>query len=120
VAQTVASVFSVGESAGSSLRDSVVYYLQKKAVLLLFDNCEHLLDACADFISTLLSKSSELKVLVTSRERLDIDGETVYSLPMLALPRADEIAVEDLHSYAAMELFVAEATNADAGFRVTE
>jgi len=77
VVQTVASVFSVGESGATSLRESVAFYLQKKVVLLLFDNCEHLLDACADFISYLLNKSSELKVVATSRERFDIDGETV-------------------------------------------
>ena len=121
VVQTVASAFSVGESGTASLRDSIISYLQKKVVLLLFDNCEHLLDACADFISALLSKSAELKVIATSRERLDMDGETVYNLPMLALPKApQEVAVGDVRSYAAMELFVAEAVNAGADFAVTE
>jgi predicted ATPase/class 3 adenylate cyclase len=119
--QAVASVFGVGESGATPLRDSLISYLQRKAVLLVFDNCEHLLDACADFISALLGKSSELKVVVTSRERLDIDGEAVHSLPMLTVPKAPQkITVDDLHSYAAMELFVAEATNADAAFTVTE
>jgi predicted ATPase/class 3 adenylate cyclase len=121
VAQTVASVFSVGESGNASLRDSVVLYLQKKSVLLIFDNCEHLLDACADFISALLGKAPQVKVIVTSRERLDIDGEAVYSLPMLPLPEATrQLTVGDLHSYAALELFVAEARNADPDFTVTD
>src|SRR5207237_9413768 len=97
------------------------FYLQKKVVLLLFDNCEHLLDACADFIGDLLNKSSELKVITTSRERLDINGESVFSLPMLSVPTTPaKMTVDDLHSYAAMELFVAEATSAGAAFRVTE
>ena len=86
VVQTVASVFSVGESGATPLRESLVLYLQKKVVLLLFDNCEHLLDACADFIGDLLSKSSALKVIATSRERLDINGESVYSLGGLPVP----------------------------------
>ncbi|MFL5731917.1 MAG: ATP-binding protein, partial [Chloroflexia bacterium] len=121
VAQTVASVFGDGQSEALSLRDSVIVYLQRKAVLLIFDNCEHLLDACAGLISALLSKASELKVVVTSRERLAIDGETVYSLQMLAVPASPQkVAVDDLHSYAAMELFVAEAMNTGADFRVTE
>jgi predicted ATPase/class 3 adenylate cyclase len=121
VVQTVASIFSVGESGATSLRDSVLFYLQKKTVLLIFDNCEHLLDACADFISYLLDRTSGLKVIATSRERLDTDGERVYSLPMLSVPKAPEKAtLEDLHSYAAMELFVAEAARADSDFKATE
>jgi predicted ATPase/class 3 adenylate cyclase len=120
VVQTVASVFGVREST-TSLRESLIYYLQKKAVLLIFDDCEHLLDICADFIGELLSKSAELKVVVTSRERLDIDGETVYSLPMLAVPKSpQDVTVDDVHSYAAMELFVTAAMNAGSGFTVTE
>ncbi len=125
--QTVASVFSVGEGgngesgATSSLRDSIIYYLQKKEVLLILDNCEHLLDACAGFVTALLNKSSALKIIATSRERFDIDGEVVCNLPMLPVPAAPEkVGLDDLHSYAAMELFVAEATNAEATFRVTE
>jgi len=125
--QTVASVFSVGEGPGaeagapSSLRESIIFYLQKKEVLLILDNCEHLLDACTDFVTALLNRSTALKIIATSRERLDIDGEVVYNLPMLAVPAAlEKIKLEDLHSYASMELFVAEATNAQAAFKVTE
>ena len=121
VVQTIASVFRVGESGASSLRDSLISYLQKKAVLLIFDNCEHLLDACADFIAALLSKSSEIKVIATSRERLDIDGETVYSLQMLPVPKTPQkTTVDDLPSYAALELFVEEAQYADSNFKVTD
>src|SRR5687768_9653219 len=121
IVQAVASVFGVGESGATPLRETLILYLQKKKVLLVFDNCEHLLDACADFISALLSKSSTLKVIATSRERLDIDGETVHSLSMLKVPRvARKMTVADLPQYAAVELFVTEATNADASFRVTD
>jgi predicted ATPase/class 3 adenylate cyclase len=120
VVQTVASVFGVRESGASSLRESLIFYLQKKSVLLIFDNCEHLLDACADFIGTLLSKSTDLKVIATSRERLDIDSETVYSLQMLPVPKTPEkTTLDDLHTYAALELFAEEARNADASFKVT-
>jgi predicted ATPase len=120
VEQTVASVFGVRESGAASLREDLIYHLQKKELLLLFDNCEHLLDACANLISALLSKSSELKVIATSRERLDINGETTYSLPMLAVPNEpQEITVDSVHSYGAVELFVAEANNADRTFKVT-
>jgi predicted ATPase/class 3 adenylate cyclase len=121
VVQAVASVFGVRESGTASLQEDLILYLRKKAVLVIFDNCEHLLDACADLISALLSKSSELKVIATSRERLDIDGECVHILAMLPVPEApQELTVEDVHSYAAMELFVSQATDADADFKVTE
>jgi predicted ATPase len=99
----------------------MIYYLQKKKVLLVFDNCEHLLDACAAFVSALLSKSSALKVIATSRERLDVNGETVHSLPVLKVPRtARKLTVADLDQYPAIELFVAEAMNAEATFKVTD
>jgi predicted ATPase len=121
VVQTVASVFGVRESSGTSLRDSLIFYLQKKAVLLIFDNCEHLLDACADLIWGLLSKSTELKVIATSRERLDVDGEALCSLQMLQVPDAPEkTTLADLQSYAALQLFAQEARSADAEFEVTE
>jgi predicted ATPase/class 3 adenylate cyclase len=121
VVQTVASVFGVRESGATSLKDSLIFFLQKKRVLLIFDNCEHLLDACADFISALLRRSSALKIIATSRERLDIDGEVLYSLQMLPVPDApDKTALDDLHSYAALELFISEAQNADPEFKVTE
>jgi predicted ATPase/class 3 adenylate cyclase len=121
IEQTVASVFGVREDGDTSLRENLIYYLQRKTVLLVFDNCEHLLDACAGFLSVLLSKSSELKIIATSRERLGINGETTYSLPMLAVPdQPEKITVDGVQAYDAVELFVAEATNADSAFKVTE
>jgi len=120
VVQAVASVFGVRES-GISLQESLTFYLQKRTVLLILDNCEHLLDACADFVAALLRRSSDLKVIATTRERLDIDGEIVYGLEMLPLPAAPEdVTVGDLALYPALELFVAESVNADPAFTVTD
>ena len=120
VVQAVASVFGVRES-GTSLKDSLIFYLQKRTVLLILDNCEHLLDPCADFVDALLRRSSDLKVIATSRERLDIDGEIAYGLQMLPLPAApEEVTVGDLPSYPALELFVEESVNADPAFKVTD
>jgi predicted ATPase/class 3 adenylate cyclase len=120
VVQAVASVFGVRESA-TYLREDLIYYLQNRRLLLVFDDCEHLLDVCADFIGELLSKSTTLKVVVTSRERLDIEGETEYSVPMLPVPKTGQsVSIDDVQSYAAMELFVVAARNAGADFTVTE
>src|SRR5919206_400625 len=120
VVQAVASVFGVRES-GTSLKESLIVYLQKRTVLLILDNCEHLLDPCADFVDALLRRSSDLKVIATSRERLDIDGEIAYGLQMLPLPAApEEVTVGDLPSYPALELFVEESVNADPAFKVTD
>ena len=120
VVQAVASVFGVREGE-TSLKESLTFYLQKRTVLLVLDNCEHLLDACADFVDTLLRWSSDLKVITTTRERLDIDGEIVYGLEMLPLPAAPEdVTVADLPAYPALQLFVEESVNADPAFTVTE
>jgi non-specific serine/threonine protein kinase len=120
VVQAVASVFGVREGE-TSLKESLTFYLQQRTVLLVLDNCEHLLDACADFIDALLRRSADLKVIATTRERLDIDGEIVYGLEMLPLPTAPEdVTVADLLAYPALQLFVEESVNADPAFTVTD
>ena len=60
--------------------------LARRTLLLILDNCEHLRDACARLMVTLLAGCPRIKILATSREVLGVDGETVYTVPSLSLP----------------------------------
>jgi predicted ATPase/DNA-binding CsgD family transcriptional regulator len=85
IAATVAQTIGIREESGRSLEAQVVDWLREKHLLLLLDNFEHLLDG-AVFVATLLGQAPNLKVLATSRERLNIRGEHVFELPGLSLP----------------------------------
>ncbi|MBI3714681.1 MAG: hypothetical protein HY255_01655 [Betaproteobacteria bacterium] len=87
--QAVAKVLGVDERAGVSLQDALLEHLKSRHLLLVLDNCEHLIDACAQFADTLLRAAPQLNILATSREGLEIDGEAVYMVPALPLPDPD-------------------------------
>ena len=82
VPQTVASFLGAPEPSEQNL----VEELRDKTLLLILDNCEHLLDACARLAETLLRNCPQLRLLATSRDILRIEGEAVYHVPPLAIP----------------------------------
>ncbi len=86
VPQAVATALNIREAAGQSLTDTLRNTLREKARLLVLDNCEHLLDACARLTNTLLGGCPRLRVLATSRQALGIAGECVYPVPPLMPP----------------------------------
>ena len=76
---------AIGLTLGpSSAQDQVLEYLAGKAALVILDNCEHLVDAVADFVEQFLARTGDTVILATSREALDIDGEQLRHLPSLA------------------------------------
>ena len=83
----MASVFGiVTQSTTIPHTQLLINFLRAKTLLLILDNCEHLLDACASLSETLLKNCPQLKILATSRQPLGILGEIQYRLPSLALP----------------------------------
>ena len=86
VPQTVARVFDQRESAGESLVTVLANYFRAKELLLVLDNCEHLIDACAQLAEALLSACPKLQILATSREALSITGEVAWYVPSLESP----------------------------------
>ncbi|GIK40881.1 MAG: hypothetical protein BroJett011_47140 [Chloroflexota bacterium] len=84
--QAVASTLGVQEQPGKLLRETLSDYLRPKKLLLVLDNCEHLVAACAQLVEGLLRTCSKLKVLATSRESLSVSGETTWLTPSLSLP----------------------------------
>jgi predicted ATPase/DNA-binding CsgD family transcriptional regulator len=85
VPQAVATVLEVREEADRPLTASLASALRAKRLLLVLDNCEHLIEACASLADTLLRACPELRILVTSRQPLGIGGETTFPVPSLSL-----------------------------------
>ena len=86
VLSTIASTFHLRELQGVPLIDTVTDYLRGKQLLLVLDNCEHLIETCARLSEHFLHACPKLKIITSSREALGIDGETVYRVPSLSLP----------------------------------
>jgi predicted ATPase len=121
VAQAVATVLGVKEEPSRSMSESLARHCADRKLLLILDNCEHLLAACADFASHLLQAAAELTILASSRERLNIRGETTYSLAPLFVPDVGTRAsLETLVRSDAVRLFIERAVAAQPSFRVTE
>jgi predicted ATPase/class 3 adenylate cyclase len=119
VASTIAQSLGIIETAGRSIVDGLKDYLQMKSLLLLLDNFEQAISA-APLVAELLAASSELKILITSREGLRISGEQEYPVPPLALPNLSQLpSLESLSQFAAVELFIQRAQAIKPNFRLT-
>ena len=120
VPQAVASVIGVKEEAGHPVTEALVRHLADLRTLLILDNCEHLVGACAELADQLLRSGRKLRILASSRERLHVAGETVYAVPALGVPDAHAtIDAEALGQFGAVRLFAERAAAATASFRLT-
>jgi len=122
VLQTVASALGLREQAARPLLETVIDYLKPKTLLLLLDNCEHLLEASAQLADALLKACPALKILASSREGLGIAGEQTYRPPSFARPspaNAARLTVEELTQYEAVRLFIDRALLSNPRFAVT-
>jgi predicted ATPase/serine/threonine protein kinase/Tfp pilus assembly protein PilF len=107
VPHAVAQALGVREEANRAVLDSVTEWLKAKHALLVVDNCEHLVGACAAAVDALLRSCADLRVLVTSREALGIGGEALFRLSQLGTPDpAASEPVARLIEYDAVRLFV--------------
>jgi predicted ATPase len=122
VPQALASVLGVKEEAGHPVIEALVRYARDHKLLLIFDNCEHLVQACAELANTLLRAAPGLHILASSREPLRIDGEACYPVSSLSVPDAvdRDIAGESLAMFEAAQLFVERAMAVQPSFRLTD
>jgi len=121
ISQTILSVFKIGDQPGMSSLQLLTNYLREKALLLILDNCEHLIEAIANLAKTLLDKAPRLRILATSREALGITGECNWHVPSLSLPDIQQLpAIDGLSQYEAVRLFIDRATLAQPHFMVTK
>ncbi len=120
VLQSLLTTLGLSEQAGRSTLDIVSDFLQPKRALLLFDNCEHLIQACAELAEILLRSCRTLHILATSREALSVAGERLYLVPTLTTPDPAKADLDALPKYEAVRLFVERAQTVLPGFRLTK
>jgi predicted ATPase/DNA-binding CsgD family transcriptional regulator len=121
VPQAVASSLGVREQPGRSPTETLSDYLGSKKVLLVLDNCEHLIQACAELSEALLRSCPELWVLATSREALGLTGEVAWPVPSLSLPELRRLLdIESLPQYESARLFVERTAAVKPTFALTE
>jgi predicted ATPase/class 3 adenylate cyclase len=120
VLQSVASIFRLREQLGMPLNELLIDYLREKDMLLVMDNCEHLIDACAQLSDQWLRSCTHLKMIISSREALGIAGETVYRVPPLSLPGAGYGTRTAVLQCESAQLFIERASAAKPKFAVTD
>lgn len=117
VPQTVAGLVGVREEPGQSVLQALTSHMRPKKQLVILDNCEHVLLACAQLAETLLRTCPDVRILATSREALNIAGETPYRVPSLRLPdprrHSDPVALEQFES---VQLLLDRARAVSPGF----
>lgn len=116
----VAQVLGLREEADKDLNDLVSAYISDKQVLLVLDNCEHLLASCAELVDGLLNSCAEIRIVATSREALNVQGERVMQLPPLGVPDTKSaLSLESVQSADAIKLFVDRAQIVRRTFALT-
>jgi len=121
VPQAVASVLGVKEEPGRPVIEALVKVFRERRFLVILDNCEHLVQACAELVKVLLQSGPHVKLMASSREPLHVAGEATYGVPALAFPGLSRmITPAALAEYESAQLFIDRATAARSTFRVTE
>jgi predicted ATPase len=120
VAGAVALALGVPESPSRSALETVVGYLKRKRLLLIIDNCEHVIGEARSVAGAIVRGCRDVRVLATSREALAIAGEEVYRLPSLAVPQTNAVTAAEAARSGAVELFVDRARSAEKRFALTD
>lgn len=120
-AQTVAQALQISERSGQPMMQTLCESLKNKHLLLLLDNCEHLLAPCAAIASALLRTCPHIKIVATTREAIGIGGELTYRVPSLSSPDPKHVATsQSLSQYEAVRLFIERARFHKPEFTVTD
>jgi non-specific serine/threonine protein kinase len=120
VHHAVATALSLREHSGQSLVETICRFVSNRNMLLVLDNCEHLVTVCAEFAQKVLRTGSRTRLLTTSREPLRIPGEVAWRLPLLATPdRHTSHEADHLGRYPAVQLFIDRAQAVQPGFELS-
>jgi len=119
--QSVLSATGVLENPKETPDVTLKGYIKDKEILIILDNCEHMIDSCAVFAESLLESCPNLKILATSRESLKCFGEQIYRVPSLTQPAPGaDVTPEKLTKYESVRLFIERALSVNTDFRVTK
>jgi len=119
VPSAAANVLRLRVEDSRPLMDVVVDWMRDKEALFILDNCEHLIDACAQFANTVLQNCRSARILASSREALGIAGELAYRVPSLPTPN-ESMEVSQLESFDSVKLFIQRATLTLPTFQLTD
>ena len=120
VPRTTAIAIGLRDEPQRSVIEMLCDYLHEKKMLIILDNCEHLVDACARMADRILHAAPNTRILASSREALGVGGEVTYRVPSLGLPDLSHLPpIESLDQYEAVKLFIDRATSAVPTFTVT-
>jgi predicted ATPase len=120
IMQTIANALDIREVPGTPLHTLVHDYLRGKQLLLILDNCEHLVETSSRVAGELLHVAPQIKIIASSREALGINGETVYRVPSLSLPEQAQVTKEAAMGFESVQLFVERASAANRKFQLTD
>jgi non-specific serine/threonine protein kinase len=120
--QAVSATLGVPDASNTSRMEALLNYLAHRETLLILDNCEHLVDECAQMVRTLLRNVEGLRVLATSRQALGVEGEQVFGVPPLTVagPDSSHEVANALLRYESVSLFVDRAQSIDPAFQLDE
>ena len=120
VPAAVAASLSIEVKDASSATEAIARFVRDKQILLLLDNCEHLVDAVAALVESLLEIAPRLQVMASSQEILGLAGEQVFRVASLPLPPDEIISAEAALSFGAVKLFTERAQSSETNFRCNE
>ena len=121
VLQSIAKSLGVQEVINQPLPETLNAHLRSKHLLLIIDNCEHLIEACAQTIATLLTGCPQVKIIATSRESTRITGEQTWNVPTMRFPDPQKVSLTDLlMEYEGIQLFVERAKAVSTDFALTD
>lgn len=116
---TIIDALGIKEESKKSTEETLTEFLKGKEILILLDNCEQLIDACAGLAERLLTSCPKLKIIATSREALNCEGEKTYRIPPLAVPDPKSYNTpEELTKFESVRLFIERALTVNPDFRV--
>ena len=122
VAESVAKAVGVREEPGRPVAATLIDALRPRRLLVVLDNCEHLVDACAKLADAMLRSCPSVHVIATSRESLGIDGERVFRVPSLSLPPVGTVTLDRTEAlrFEAVQLFVDRARSHNTAFALDD
>ena len=121
IANSIARIFELQETPNHAVLDTLTGHLKSKQVLLILDNCEHVIGEVSRIAAALLRGCTDVRIIATSREALNVAGETLYRMPSLAVPvPSKHLTAEAAREYGAVALFEERGRAVNARFAVTD